>query len=197
MPTDTAGFMVPCVSQNPAFAEVTNCSCTLTFNFNQIHIKMTAVAKRNTGLNSKRGRQLALETKINEIDARLKELGVSELKYRIAASVSSPETNQNTVNISGATDINWLYRTLAYFKNIQQQAKLFSKDAKISTPVLLNSQGLPIHEIVHDLELRIVYVTNQVEINRLLAIKAELTPFMNEESRFITALKKVDSLLKS
>ena len=158
---------------------------------------MTAVAKRNTGLNSKRGRQLALETKINEIDARLKELGVSELKYRIAASVSSPETNQNTVNISGATDINWLYRTLAYFKNIQQQAKLFSKDAKISTPVLLNSQGLPIHEIVHDLELRIVYVTNQVEINRLLAIKAELTPFMNEESRFITALKKVDSLLKS
>jgi hypothetical protein len=35
VPTDTAGFMVPCVSQNPAFAEVTNCSCTLFFNLIQ------------------------------------------------------------------------------------------------------------------------------------------------------------------
>lgn len=158
---------------------------------------MTEITKRNTGLNSKKGRQLALETKINEIDERLKELGVSDLKYRVAGSVTNPETSQNTVNISGSTDIHWLCRVLAYYKNIQHHNKLFCKDAKISTPLLANPQGILIQDIIHDLELRIVYVTNQVEINRLLAIKAELVPFMNEESRFISALKKVDGLLKS
>lgn len=158
---------------------------------------MTGIAKRSTGLNSKKGRQLALETKINEIDERLKELGVSSMKYRVDKAVTNPETSQNTVTINACTDISWMCRTMAYYKNIQHYHKQFCKDAGITTRLITNSQGVLIQDIIHDLELRIVYVTNQVEIERLLAIKQELMPFMNEESRFISALKRVDSLLKA
>lgn len=148
-------------------------------------------------LNSKKGRQLALENKINEIDERLKELGVSELKFSVTGAISNPETTQNTVRIDTCTDINWLFRTLAYFKNIQNEHKRFCKDANITTKLIANGQGYLVQDILRDLELRIVYLSNANEINRLTQIKSELTPFMNEESRFISALKRVDSLLKS
>ena len=161
---------------------------------------MTGIAKRSTGLNSKKGRQLALETKINEIDERLRALGASDLIYRVDKNISNPETSQNTVSIRSVTDINWLFRTLAYFKNIQHYREQFNKDGGIITapvPSVLNSQGVLIEDIIYDLELRIVHLTNHSEINRLMAIKAELEPFRNEESRFVSALKRVEGLLNS
>lgn len=158
---------------------------------------MTAVVKRDRGLNSKKGRQLALESKINEIDARLKELGVADVKYRVVGTVINIETSQNTVNISGCVDIQWMFRVLAHYKAIQHYHKLFCKDAGIQTPLLTDRGGHYVQDIIHDLELRIVYVSNMAEITRLNQIKEELMPFMNEESRFISALKRVDSLLKA
>jgi len=160
---------------------------------------MSTLVKTNpkVNLNSKKGRQLALENKINEIDERLKELGVSELKYKVSQGISNPETTQNAVRIDTCTDINWLFRTLAYYKNIQHYRKEFCKDTKIAETLITNNQGIIIQDIIKDIELRIVYLSNGAEINRLTQIKNELTPFMNEESRFISALKKVDFLLKS
>jgi len=158
---------------------------------------MTALAKRSSGLSSKKGRQLALENKINEIDARLKDLGVADMKYHISVSITNPEASQNTVNISVCSELGWLRRVLAHYKNMLHYDKQFCKDAGIEVPLLMNVQGIQIQSIVHDLELRIVYLTHLTEINRLTAIKEELLPFMNEESRFISALKKVEELLNS
>ena len=160
---------------------------------------MTTLVKTSNkiNLNSKKGRQLALESKINEIDNRLKELGVEGLKYKLTSGISNPETTQNQIRIDTCMDINWLFRALAYYKNIQQVKKDFCKDANLTdTLPLLNNQSLPISDIVHDIQLRIVYLSHQKEINTLTQMKQKLMPFMDEESRFISTLKEIDFLLK-
>ena len=58
----------------------------------------------------KKGRQLALESKINEIDNRLKELGIEGLKYKVLSAISNFETTQNFINIQNHVDSGWLFR---------------------------------------------------------------------------------------
>ena len=159
---------------------------------------MSNIVKKSTSinLNSKKGRQFALEQKINEINLRLKELGVEGLKYKLTSGVSNPETTQNTVRIDTCTDINWLFRSLAYFKNILNVQKLFCKEASIEIGLITNTNGYFIQDIIKDIELRIVYLSHQKEINLLTEMKNKLTPFMNEESRFISTLREIDNLLK-
>lgn len=148
-------------------------------------------------LNSKKGRQIALKTKLEEIDNRLKELGVNEMSYKLGAAITNPETSQNTINVHVYTDINLLFRMLAIYKNMLNVHKEFCKKHAFSRPALLNNQSLAVADIIHDIELRIIYLSNAVEINKLTQIRQELLPFIDEESKFINALKKVDGILKS
>ena len=94
-------------------------------------------------------------------------------------------------------DKHLLFRLLALFTNQLETTKLFSKKHKIPTVVLTNGNGQRVVDIVHDIELRILVLTNQSEINKLTSIKEKLIPFMNEDSRFINTLKEVTELMKS
>lgn len=158
---------------------------------------MSDIVKKQPSLNSKKGRQIALKFKLEEIDNRLKELGVSELNYKLGTSISNPETTQNTINIMTSSDINLMFRMLATYKNMLSFHKDFCKKHNISNQPLLNNQTLSVADIIHDLELRVIYLSNSVEINKLTQIRQELLPFIDEESKFINALKKVDDILKS
>lgn len=151
----------------------------------------------NFNLNSKKGRQFALEAKILEIDERLKEIGVGLLKYKILSAIANPEATQNTIKISGIVDFSLLFRLLAHFQNIQKVKNEFCKvnSIELISP-LVNINGISIHDIIDDIQVRIMYLKHQVEITNLITIKAKLTPFLNEESRFVSALKEVSALLK-
>lgn len=149
-------------------------------------------------LNSKKARQNALQQKIEEIDKELKEIGVSDMKYRVGVSITNPETSQNTINISGITDISFLLRLMAYFQNLQNTKKEYEKLNKLpDTFQFKNTNGYLISDILHDINLRILTLVNQDRINVLTQAKQKLLPFMNEESRFINALFEVDNLFKN
>jgi len=157
----------------------------------------TAIAKRNN-YTSKKARQSALQDKINLIDEELKKIGVDDMKFRIPNAINNPETPQNTININGITDLSLLFRLLSYFESIIKCKKEFERLNKLPDTFLLKNQnGFLINDIVHDINLRILILTNQEKINILKVSKEKLLPFLNEESRFINALHEIDSLLKS
>ena len=140
---------------------------------------------------------MALESKINEIDNRLKELGIEGLKYKVLSAISNFETTQNFINIQNHVDSGWLFRALGYYEYMLLAKEKFCKEANLKDTLLLtNINGVPIKNIVDDIKLRLIYLHNQKEITQLTAMKAKLTPFMNEESRFISALKEIDTMLK-
>lgn len=158
---------------------------------------LQVIKNKPLNLNTKKGRQISLDIKIKEIDDRLKELGVGNLKYKTNGSINNPETGQNTVNITTSSDFSLLLRMLSYFKTCQQTRTNFIKESQLTKiPVLLNNQALLVQDIIFDIELRLHMLSNSAEINTLTQIKDQLLPFMNEESRFISALKNVDNLLK-
>lgn len=147
-------------------------------------------------LKSKKGRQDALKNKIAEINLRLEELGVGKQSYKVPNTISNPETMQNTISIASITCLSMLFRFLAHYKHQVNVQKAFCAQHKIIKYPLTNINGTYVEHIVHDLELRILILTNSVEINNLTAIKTKLMPFMDEESRFINTLKEVEGLLK-
>ena len=160
--------------------------------------KETAVALNTVNLSSRKARQEALKNKIEEINEELKSIGVLNIKYLLTGAITHPETPQNSINISGVMDISLLLRLLAYYENIQETKKRFEKEHKLpDTFILFNINTQPVHNIIHDINLRLHTLINQDRINVLTAAKTKLTPFMNEESRFVNALVEVDNLFKS
>lgn len=163
---------------------------------------MTDIVKAETktvNLNSKRGRQTALENKIEEINKRLEEITTGEYRqYKISESIQNPESIQNNINIFSIMDLNLVFRLLGYFKNILNVRNEYYKKNKMSiSGSFTNINGREIKNIINDLELRASELIHRDEINKLRTIKDKLIPFMNEESRFVNALKEVDQLLKS
>jgi hypothetical protein len=159
---------------------------------------MSNLAVKKVNLNSKKARQSALQQKIEEIDQELKEIGVSDMKYKLLSAISNPETQQNSININGLVDLSQLLRLLAYFQNLQNTKKEYERLNKLPETFLFkNINGHLISDILHDINLRILTLVNQDRINVLTQAKQKLLPFMNEESRFINALTEVDSLFKS
>ena len=131
-------------------------------------------------LKSKKGRQDALKNKIEEINQRLEELGVGKRNYKTITAISNPETMQNTVNISTITCVSMLFRFLAHYKHQINVQKAFCAQHKIPKFAFINVNGVYIEHIVHDIELRILSLTNSTEINKLTAIKNKLMPFMDK-----------------
>lgn len=159
---------------------------------------MTKEVTTNPTYLSKKARQSALQEKINQIDKELEKIGVLDIKYKIPSGIQHPETQQNTIVISGIPDLNLLIRLLAYFTNMQNCKKLIEKDHELPKDFILKQQnGHNVCDIIHDLNLRICLMLNANKIKILTESKAKLLPFLNEESRFINALKEIDSLLKN
>ena len=159
---------------------------------------MTKEVTTNPTYLSKKARQSALQEKINQIDKELEKIGVLDIKYRIITAITNPTSNQNTIVISGIPDLNLLIRLLAYFTNMQNCKKSIEKDHDLPADFILKNQnGINVCDIIHDLNLRMVLMLNASKIKILTESKAKLLPFLNEESRFINALKEIDSLLKN
>lgn len=161
---------------------------------------MTDLIKKENKVNylSKKARQSALQEKIDQIDAELKSIGVGDIKYRITGAITHLETPQNSINIQGITDLSLLFRILALYENQLECKKRFEKNNQLPKDFLLKQQnGYLVTDIIHDLNLRILTLTNQERINILTQSKAKLLPFLNEESRFINALKEIDTMLKN
>ena len=143
----------------------------------------------------KKQRQAVLREKIKEIDVELEKLGVGDIKYRVSGTVPDIETNQNTINIYGITDVSYLFRQLAHYEQIVEVKKKFCTLNSVKDFILKNRSGHNISDIIHDLSLRILILSNQDKINVLNASKAKLLPFLDEDSRFSNALKEIDGLL--
>jgi hypothetical protein len=151
-----------------------------------------------TNYTSKKARQQALADKIKLIDEELEKIGVLNIKYRIAGAIAFIETSQNTINISGITDLSIAIRILSYYENLKTTKNLVDKDHGLPENFIFkNINGYSISDIIHDLNLKIATLINSDKIKILTESKAKLLPFLNEESRFINALKEIDYLLKN
>ena len=159
--------------------------------------EITKVESTSVNLRSKKARQNTLKNKIDEIDEELKNIGISNLKYRVG-NIVNPETNQNTLNISTIGDTSFLIRLIAYYENMLQTKNKLKKD-KFNFPdtfILKQNNSYSVYDIVQDLKLRLTILLNSARINTLTGAKAKLLPFLNEESRFVSALKDVQKMFE-
>jgi hypothetical protein len=161
---------------------------------------MTKLAKKEaTKLATREELQNSVKREIERIDEKLASLGLpTVIRYNIQATISNFETPQNTINVSGVTDINWLYRALAYYNNIynttlETSEKLFG----VAYKDIRNTQQFLIRDIISDIELRIKVVVNATTINALNQAKAKLTPFLDEDTKLLNTIKEVEELYKT
>lgn len=151
-----------------------------------------------TNYTSKKARQSALADKIKLIDEELEKIGVLNIKYLTSTTIVNPETAQNTINISSITDLSFAIRLLAYYDNLKTIKDKVNKDHGLPEGFIFKTaNSVEISHIIHDLNLKIATLINADKIKILTESKAKLLPFLNEESRFINALKEIDYLLKT
>ncbi len=164
---------------------------------------MTDIVKKSTNKLStkkplgKKQMQLALKQEIERIDSELAKLGIyGEIVYK-CSGITNFETNQNTINISGMTDLNMLLRFLSHYENLKNNTDKYIKEFNvIATQGILNVNQIPVQNIIHDLVLRIKILTNSTKINNLNAARTKLMPFLDEDSRLVNTLKEVQDLYK-
>jgi hypothetical protein len=158
----------------------------------------TKLTTTKTNLQSKKARQMALAEKIRLIDEELDKIGVLNMKYLCTSAISNPETPQNTIHINSIADLSFAIRILAHYQNIKNTKDLIDKQHRLPNGfIIFNQNSQVISNIIHDLNLKIATLINADKIKILQESKAKLLPFLDEDSRFINALKEIDVLLKN
>lgn len=154
--------------------------------------------KNITKKSSKKQMQEALVNEIEKIDAKLASLGLPpNIQYK-CNTITNHETPQNSINISGQTEINILYRFLAYYENMYNN--ILSNSEKllgVKNTDIRNINGFLIRDIICDLQLRIKVLSNSQLIASLTLAKQKLSPFLDEDTRLFNTIKEVESLYEN
>jgi hypothetical protein len=161
---------------------------------------MTKLAKKEaTKLATREELQNSVKKEIERIDEKLASLGLPPvIKYNINVAISNFETSQNTTNIQTCSDVNWMYRALAYYTNMYNTILEISKEMfGVPNTEIRNVQQYLIRDIISDLKLRIKVVVNANTINALNQAKAKLTPFLDEDTKLLNTIKEVEELYKT
>jgi len=152
-----------------------------------------------TKRSSKKQMQESLKNEIERIDAKLSSLGLPpNIVYNIQSAVQNHETSQNTVNIQTITDINYIYRALAYYENMYNSILSNSESMfGVADTEIRNPQGFLVRDIISDLKLRLRVIKNHTIIQTLNEAKQKLAPFLDEDTRLYNTIKEVTGLYQN